>query len=95
MDVKLSKPLNAPTPMDVTEHGIVTEAKPLQPVKAYASITLTLFPSVKLVKPLQPEYLQLVVYQFVLSRTVEKWRCKFHEDKTSWKFNVFNYFKLI
>ena len=29
-------------------------------------------------KPLQPRYLQLIVFQFVLLKTVEKWLCGFY-----------------
>jgi len=33
------------------------------------------------VKLLQPEYLQLIVYQFVLIKTVEKWLSEFYREQ--------------
>ena len=40
--------------MEVTEAGIVTEVKPLQPSKALAPTEVTELPIVTEVKPLQP-----------------------------------------
>ena len=37
-----------------------------------------LFPITIDVKLVQPEYLQLIVFQFVLLKTVEKWLCGFY-----------------
>ena len=58
--------------MKVTLFGIVTEVRPLQPSKAPPPMVVTLLGIVTEVRPLHPEYLQLVVYQFVLIKTVEK-----------------------
>lgn len=38
----------------------------------------TEFGMVTLVKLVQSEYLQLIVFQFVLLKTVEKWLCGFY-----------------
>ena len=48
---------------------------------------------VKLVKPLHISYLQLVVYQFVLIKTVEKWLREFNGVWKRRRFNVFNFRK--
>ena len=58
--------------MVVTLFGIVTEVRPLQPEKAPSPMKVTLFGIVTEVRPLQFSYLQLIVYQFVLIKTVEK-----------------------
>ena len=58
--------------MDLTLLEIITEAKLLHDENAVLPIDLTLFPIVTEVKPLHPSYLQLIVYQFVLIKTVEK-----------------------
>ena len=50
----------------------VIAIKPLQPPKAKPSILITLLGMVTEVKPLQFEYLQLIVHQLVLVETVEK-----------------------
>ena len=51
---------------------MVTDVKPLHPWKAYSPIDVTLSGMVTDVKPLQSEYLQLVVYQLIYNKTVEK-----------------------
>ena len=43
MDVKPLQPAKAPSPILVTELGIVTEVRPLQPKKAYSPILVTEF----------------------------------------------------
>ena len=45
------------------------------------------------VNPLPPLYLQLVVFQFVLLKTVEKWLCGFYWRRKQRRFNVFNIWK--
>ena len=64
MDVKPLQPAKAPSPILVTELGIVTEVRPLQPKKAYSPILVTEFGIVTDVKPLQDLYLLLVDYQY-------------------------------
>ena len=51
---------------------MVTLVKPLQKENASLPIEVTELGIVTLVKPLQGLYLQLIVYQFVLIKTVEK-----------------------
>ena len=48
---------------------------------------------VMLVKPEHQKYLQLVVYQFVLIKTVEKWLREFNGVWKRRRFNVFNFRK--
>ena len=50
--------------MDVTEFGMVTDVKLLQPEKAQPPILVTEFGMVTDVKPLQPEKVLLVDYQY-------------------------------
>ena len=71
-DVKPLQPLKADPPILVTEFGIVTDVKPLQSRKAYSPILVTEFPMVTDFKLLQFQYLQLVVYQLIYNKTVEK-----------------------
>ena len=59
-------------PIDVTLFGIVTEVRLLQSEKASSPIDVTLSGIVKEVRLLQSEYLQPVVYQHVLIKTIEK-----------------------
>ena len=51
---------------------IITSFNPLQPDKAQSPILVTEFGIVTDVKPLQSLYLQLVVYQLIYNKTVEK-----------------------
>ena len=44
----------------------------MHPLKALSAIEVTSFPIVTEVRPEQPEYLQLIVYQRFLVKTVEK-----------------------
>ena len=48
------------------------DVKPLQPKKALSPMDVTLLGMVRDVRPLQPEYLQLIVYQYISIKTVEK-----------------------
>ena len=41
----------------------------------------------------QNRYLQLIVFQFVLLKTVEKWLCGFYWRRKQRRFNVFNIWK--
>lgn len=72
MEVNPLQPEKAQSPIEVTPEGIVMLVNPLQPQKTQSSVLVTLEGMVKLVKPLHISYLQLVVYQFVLIKTVEK-----------------------
>jgi hypothetical protein len=47
--------LNVELPIDVTEPGMVTEVKPVQPEKAYVPIEVTAFPMIAEVRPEQPK----------------------------------------
>ena len=58
--------------MNVMFLGMVTEVNPSQPEKVEISILFILGGIVKEVNPLHPLYLQLIVYQFVSLKTVEK-----------------------
>ena len=59
-------------PKDVTEEGIVMLVKLEQFMKQLEPKDVTEEGIVMLVKPEHQKYLQLVVYQFVLIKTVEK-----------------------
>ena len=58
--------------MVVTLFGIVMEVKLLHSLKAAPPIEVILSGRIMEAKLLQPEYLQLIVFQFVLIKTVEK-----------------------
>ena len=62
--------------MLVTLIGISTEVKP-EELKALVPIPVKLSGSLMEAKLEQEKYLQLVVFQFVLLKTVEKWLCRF------------------
>ena len=51
---------------------MMTEVRPLQPKKVSTPILVTLLGMVMVVRLLQFQYSQLIVYQFVLIKTVEK-----------------------
>lgn len=53
------------------EFGRMTDLRFEQPANVYAPIAVTVLGMLMLVKG-QPRYLQLIVYQFVLIKTVEK-----------------------
>ena len=57
----------------VTEFGIVTDVKPLQPEKAEPPILVKEFGIVIDVKLLQVSYLEVIDYQLFVVNTVEKW----------------------
>ena len=61
---KLVQLLKAYSPMEVTLEGISIPDKLVHNTKALLSIAVTLFGIVTLVRPLQPEYLLLVDYQY-------------------------------
>ena len=69
---------NTDSPMLVTLFGIVTEVRPEQPQNAQSPMLVKLSEIVTEVRPVQLEYLQLIVFQFVLLKTVEKWFCGFY-----------------
>ena len=71
--MRLLQSEKAPTPILVTELGIVTEVRPLQPEKAQYSILVTELGIVTEVKLLQPMYLEVNDYQLFVVNTVEKW----------------------
>ena len=48
----------------MTELGIVTEVRPVQPEKEPAPIVVTELPMMTEVRPVQPAYLLLVDYQY-------------------------------
>ena len=56
-------PLNAFSPIDVTELPIVTEVRPVQFAKASYPIDVTELGMVISVSPVQPLYLQVFYYQ--------------------------------
>ena len=70
-DVRPEQPKNAPSPMLVTLFGIVIDVRP-QSENANLPMLVTLLGIVTDVRRKQPEYLQLIVYQFVSIKTVEK-----------------------
>ena len=72
MDVREAQLLSDALPMLVTLPGMVTKVRLEQSMKALSPILFTLEGMLMAVRPLQPEYLQLAVYQFVLTQTVEK-----------------------
>ena len=52
---------------------MVKEVNPVQPPKQLYSMTVTELGMVMEVKPVQPEYLDVVDYQLFAVNTVEKW----------------------
>lgn len=52
--------------MLVTEFGMVTDVRPVQPENAPAPMLVTEFGMVTDVRPVQPENLQLIVFQLIL-----------------------------
>ena len=77
-EVRPLQSLKAFCPISLTLLGIETEVRPLHPSKADSPMLVTLLGIVTEVRPLQYEYLQLIVFQFVLLKTVEKWLCGFY-----------------
>ena len=63
---------NAPYEILFMPLPIVTDSIPEQDEKACNPIDVTLLGMVTDVRPLQPPYLQLAVYQCILIKTVEK-----------------------
>ena len=72
MIVGISTPSNARLPMLITLLGMVIEVRPEQYMNAPYPMLVTLLGMVTEVRLEQYLYLQLVVYQFVLIKTVEK-----------------------
>jgi hypothetical protein len=58
--------------MVVTLLGIAIEVSAVQPANASVPILVTLLGIIKETRDEQPEYLQIIVYQFVSIKTVEK-----------------------
>ena len=77
--------------MLVTLLGIVTEVRPLQPEKAEYPMLVTLLGIVTEVRPKQPQFLQLIVCQLDLVKTVEKCLRRFCGGQKTERFNVFNF----
>ena len=57
---------NAPSPIEETEVPMVTEVRPVQPLKAQLPIEVTELGMVIEGRPVQPWYLQLIVFQLIL-----------------------------
>lgn len=57
---------------------MIIEIRLVQLLNAERPILVTLLGMVMAVKLEQPLYLQLIVFQFVLLKTVEKWLCGFY-----------------
>ena len=72
MDVKAAQPENASSSISVTLFPKVTDVRRLQSLKAHFPMLVTLSGILMDVRRLQSLYLQLIVYQFVLIKTVEK-----------------------
>jgi len=72
MDVRPEQSLKVLLPMLVTLLGIETDVRQEQPKKADSPMLVTLLGIVTDVRPEQTAYLQLVVCQSILSKTVEK-----------------------
>ena len=66
MLVRSEHPLITLHPMLVTPLGMVIFVRPEQPEKARSSMLITPSGMVMVVRPEHPQYLQLVVYQYVL-----------------------------
>jgi len=71
-EVRALQPLKALLPILVTLLGIVTEVRAEQPEKVFSPILVTLLEMVIEVREVQPSYLQLIVCQLILIKTVEK-----------------------
>ena len=71
MEVMPAQPRKAASPILVTLLGMVMEVSP-EVEKASTPILVTLLGIVMEVSLEQPEYLQLVVYQLIYNKTVEK-----------------------
>ena len=65
IDVRLLQPGKAPSPILVTELGIVTEVRLLHSQKALSPILVTEFGIVTDVNLLQPLYLYIILYQLI------------------------------
>ena len=72
-DVKPKQSRKAPSPILVTEFGIVTDVKPMQSKKTPSPILVTELGIVTDVKLVQYLYLEVIVYQLFVVNTVEKW----------------------
>lgn len=72
MEVK-AHPRKAHPPMVTKLLGVLIEERLEQSLKAPLPIVVTFFPSLTEVRPLQPEYLEVIDYQLFVVNTVEKW----------------------
>lgn len=72
IEVRISQEENASSAIVVTLGGMVMEVKLEQPENAEPPIAVTLGGMVTKVRLEHMVYLQLVVYQFVLIKTIEK-----------------------
>ena len=77
--------------MLIIEFGIVILVSPEHPWKALFPMFVTEFGMVILVSPEQPWYLQLIVCQLVLAKTVKSDCVDTVEDKKGRNFNIFNF----
>ena len=91
MLVRLEQFVNARSPIDVTPLEISMLVRPEQPPNAPIPMDITLLGISMLVRPEQFWYLQLIVYQFVLIKTVEKWLSEFYREQKRRIFNTFNF----
>ena len=66
MDCKDEHSKKAPSPMLVTESGMVTDCKDSQPANALPPMRVTELGMVTDCKDEQTEYLQLIVFQLIL-----------------------------
>ena len=71
-EVRLLQPQKTSLPMLFTLLGMVKESRLLQNMNASPPILVTLLGMAKEVRLLHPQYLQLIVYQWFLVKTVEK-----------------------
>ena len=69
---------------------MVIDVKPLQPWKQAHPNEVTDEGIVIEVKPLQPEYVDIIGYQLFVVNTVEKWMCFLLAYGRKPRFNVFN-----
>ena len=76
-EVRPMQPEKADSPMVVTLLPIVTEVRPMQPLKAAPPIVVTLLGIMTSNRLEHSWYLQLIMFQFVVLKTVEKWLCRF------------------
>ena len=72
IEVRLEHPENAPGPITLTLGGMVIEVRQEHPKNTQGPIAVTLGGMVTEVRLEHMVYLQLVVYQFVLIKTIEK-----------------------